>query len=306
LFNYPTMLEILTLLKGFVKDKYQVNKQFFRTIKKGIIDVKDEYPLLSIEPEYERITHYGSSGQFIIHRKVNLVSWISEFSQASLKDTIRKFATDFKEEIKPLTDDWMLLDSNNLLNVFNIDFDPEIMGEPMSIERLWVQKYVFPIILSSYFTFPDTKVIRQSLVKTDYDDVLNTAFTLAKNELAFKKLYKQVLTPTDIENLPGLYIGFRQPEADRNKFTATETIDAFMEFEIYDFLATKEIALERHLENVYRVFNLILKYEDLDGRLEVFQPEEIHYGITEFENSKPVFSSTISTQGYFNNDLYLT
>lgn len=298
-FGFPTMNNLLTSIKTYVKQKLYTDTKIFKTIKKGIVDIKDEYPLISIEPANEQIEMLGSGNMFIIRRGVNIRIWGSAFSKLKLKENIRDLVRAFKEILSPETDDWRLVTSNMYFSVFNVDFLEEQSSTPVDNNRAWLQYYTFPIIFSGYYEYPGDKIITSRMIETDQVDVLNYIFELAENELKYKKFFRDVVTPNDIGDFPGLAI-YHTPDTNRSEYSSTETTDVSITFQVYDALATREIAMEKHVERVGLLFDFILKHEDLEGRMELFQIVSIDYGVQLFESGKQVFSSTLVATGNFN------
>jgi len=64
LFSFPTMLDVLDSLKTFNREKFVTDKQIFKTVKKGVPDSKDQYPILTLEPIREEVELIGSGEQF--------------------------------------------------------------------------------------------------------------------------------------------------------------------------------------------------------------------------------------------------
>jgi len=303
LFTYPTTLDLLNALKAFCRQKFSKDTNLFPTIKKGIMDSKDIFPILIIEPVSDEIELLGSNGLFIIRRLINFSVYVNDFNKNTAQDKVRKIADKFKAVLKPIVDDWMLttIDGKNV--VFNVDFDAESFNEPYSNNRQWVYSYSYPVIFSSYYQYPQDKVVTPQFYSSNYDDLLQTLFLEAKTNLRFKKYFRDVVTPTDLANLPGLSIMYDSPDTDRGTYSAEENFDATIDFQVYDFLATKEIALDNHLKNVYSIVDFILKNEDLKGKLDLFQISNINYGIlSEFQ--KPIYASIVTTNANFHNNLY--
>jgi len=306
IFEFATTLDLLNSLKHFVKERMQNEStlRIFKTVKKGIVDYKDEYPIISIEPNFEQIATIGSNEMFIIHRTINFKIWAIGWEKDKIKKKLRQYADVFKVQLKPIIDDWMLADENGVFKVFNISFDPEEMASPQGVERQWVQYYNFPITFSGFYEYPQDKVITTYLNETNYDDLLEFVFQRVKRETTFKKYFRDVLTPTELGELPGLLVKYTEPQANRDDYTSAESIDALIDLVVYDFLATREIALDKHLRNVNQAFNFVLRNEDMGGKVELFSVSTISYGFEIFDTTKPVYSTIISTQGKFTKDLY--
>jgi len=243
------------------------------------------------------------ANNFIIQRKINFAVWVNAFNKEDAKNKIRDIAGKFKDAIKPITDDWMMTTKDGLRPVFNVHFENEEFNEPQSYNRQWVVQYDYPIVFSSYYKYPADKVITSSYLGTNYADLLSTLFIKTK-ELGFLKYFKDVITPTDLSRLPGLYIALDSPTSNRDALTSAQEYDANLMFQVHDFLATREVALDNHLKNVVKVIDFILKYEDLEGRLELFQMLSVDYGVTQFEGSKPVFTTNITAVANFYTHLY--
>lgn len=299
--GYPTTESLLDSLKSYIKSNLKDSQKIISTVKSGLIDIRDEKPMVTVLPLLEVVRRYYNEGLFDIERTFRLDIIVSGYSTDEVKDALRKKIIALRNLFSTEDLAWNLEKDGNL-QVYNFELDSEILSEPENENNGYTQFCTIPLRLRSYFKAINM-VVPSMMIESDYNQLLDYLYTEAKSAFTFShNFWRNNFKPSFLSSLPTLGIFLEFPDKEKDRQTSTEFTDLNVIFRIHSSLATKEIAFLNHLRNVETVKTWILNRPSLDGRVDEFKLFSIDYGIetfpTPFQGAAeefPVFRSDLTT-----------
>jgi hypothetical protein len=298
---YTTTEEQLALLKDYLKSQFQ-GKGFARSVKSGLVDIRDLLPAVMVIPILEIVKNIYNDGLFDIERTYRISVVDKAYKIEDVRDSVKDKLFELKKLFSGNTLDWALPNSSGELTAFTYETDTEILSEPTALDNQYTQYATLPVRIRSYIQAKDP-VIPNSLVEVSYLELLDHLHNSMTGLTIFQERWRDFEKPISLSRFPVVGVFLGQSNEDKDRQTSTEYKDLTPILRVYSSLATKEIAFINHLRNVETIKIWILNNSTLDGRAESFQLTSIDYGIDEFTRpfqggqieEFPVFRSDITT-----------
>ena len=299
--SYTNVETILESLKTYIRNELRDSKNLVRTVKAGLIDERDELPMIMVLPVLETIDIGFNGNLSLVSRqfRIDIVdkAFHVEDVRESLKRRIAALSTLFS--IQHLN--WNLSNSEGKIQNFDFELGRETLGEPTGEGNIYSQFATLPLTLRGYIQI-DNPIIPSDVIECSLLELLDYLMMNAKNEFqGFDTFWRDIIKPTSLENFPALGIFIQEPNEDKNTRTSTNFEDITLIYRVYSSLATREIAFTNHLRNVEKIKEWIFERPALDGRVDYFKINSIDYGIDLFkrpfqggEQEYPVFRSDIT------------
>lgn len=301
--SYPTTEILLELLKAQTKEHLVSHKGAIETVKIGLIDERDELPMLAILPQLELVDAMYNDGLISIARTFRFDIINKAYKIDEVKDSLKSRLTILKDMFYAKDRNWELVDDAGDFAVYDFSLDLESFEEPINNANRYIQSCTLPITLRSYYKIKQLENVVDTIGIENYTDLLDHIYGEAKNKFsAFNSYWRDVAKPQTFHNFPAFGVFFELSEDDKNRQTSTIFSDITIVFRIYSSLATREIAFVNHLRNIETVKSWILSNPTLGGRVDSLQLTSIDYGIDTYQkpyeggmSDEPVFRSDIAT-----------
>jgi hypothetical protein len=278
---YPTTETLLSSLKAYIKTELKTNQKIISTVKAGLVDERDELPMVTILPLMETIHKQYNEGLFDIERTFKIDIIVKGYSIEEIKSALRKKITALRNLFSTNRLDWNLMLSGRI-QIFDYELDSEILDEPLNIDNQYVQFASIPLRVRSYYK-AEAQVVPEYMSESDYTDLLDYLYSEAKTQFTFAdNFWRDYLKPVNFQKFPAVGILLQDPDEEKVRQSSTEFTDLSVIYRIYSSLATKEVAFLNHLRNVETVKTWILNRPSLDGRVGEFRLFSIDYGIDAF------------------------
>ena len=297
--GYPTTENILDYLKTYLKAEMKVSKKLVNSVKTGLLDMRDELPMITALPLLETIHLQFNDGLFSIERNFRLDIINKGYSIDEVKKSVKTRLIELKTLFSTQTLGWQFT-ANNIVYCYDFSLGTEVLSEAVNEENGYLQYCMLPLSLRSYFK-ASSPVIPTDYVELNYSDLLDYLYTQCSTTFTkFPTFWKDVTKPTNLEQFPALGIFLKSSDEDTTTTTSTQTSDMIIIFRIYSSLATAEIALINHLRNVETVKSWLLNRPFLDGRVDKLTITSVDYGIEEFPRA---YQGEEITQSLFRSDI---
>jgi len=302
LLAYSKVETILDSLKFYIKANLRDSQKIIRTVKAGLIDERDELPMITILPILETSNIGFNNGLFSVDRTFRIDIIDKAFKIEDIRESLKRKVIALNKLFTTETLGWNLLDSNGQIQCFDFELDRERLGEPASVDNFYTQFATIPLTLRSYLQIDNTQ-IPTDILEVSLIELLDYLFAEAKTQFpVFETRWRDIVKPASMENFPALGIFIQEPNDDKLARTSTTFEDVIIIYRIYSSLATREVAFLNHLRNIEKVKQWIYERPCLDGRVDYFKITSIDYGIDSFrkpfqgnEQEYPVFRSDITT-----------
>jgi len=298
--GYTNTELLLSSLKDYVKINLKDTQKIVSTVKSGIIDERDELPMIMILPMYEEISRFYTDNLHEIKTDFRLDIINKAYHIEDLKDSLKNKLSALRALFSIETLGWTLPDTNGLLQASDFWVGNEQFGEPINNENQYTQYCSLPISLRSYFK--GNGVLSTALYELTFIELLDYLYAQIKTFTSFVEHWRDISKPINLNNFPAIGVFLQNADTDKDEQSSTEFDKINVVFRIYSNLASREIAFINHLRNVETVKTWILNNSDLQGRLQEFTLSSIDYGIDNivrpFQGQTqefPVFRSDILT-----------
>jgi hypothetical protein len=285
-----TTESVLVALKEYLKTRLK-DQKIVSSVKCGLIDNRDELPLIGVLPVREVVNATYNAGLFSIERTFRIDIIDKAYSVDDLKTSLKKKMDNLRALFSTEHLAWNLLDEDGNIQAYDFVLGVETLGEAANLENQYTQFCSLPTTLKSYITVANP-VIPTELLEENIPDTLDYLFEQCKGFTHFETFWKEFSKPISLENFPALGIFIQQPEQDKDQITSTQLENSNIIFRVYSSLATREIAFLNHLRNVETVKTWILGNPWLDGRADSFKLFSVDYGIDTF--TKPFQGSALT------------
>lgn len=295
-----TTEEILVGLKNYLRDELLVRQRLVKTVKSGLIDIRDEYPIVMVIPLLETINISYSNNLFDINRKFRVDIIDKAYTVEAVRDSLRNKLLKLKDCFSINNLEWNLKDTLERINCINFSLERETIAEPAAYDGVFTQYCGIPLNLNGFFESKD--IIYENIEEYNFLELLDFVYIKIQELKIFKQVWRDIEKPLNFDNFPIIGIYIQEPETDNLAKTSSEITNVNLIFRIYSSLATKEIAFINHLRNVEIVKEWILSNTNLEGHVDSFKLTSIDYGIDELPRAyqnplemMPIFRSDIST-----------
>lgn len=280
---YPTTQELLDSLKAYIKTELKDNQKIIQSVKAGLIDIRDELPLVMILPTIELIRGVYNDGLFDIERSFGISVVNNAFKIEEVRESLKMKVQKLRELFSMGDANWWLFDTNGNAQVMNFNLQNEMFGEPVSEQNKYTQFCSLQLNLRSYFKVTNLGIQTNALEYTpiqllDYlYDEIKTTFTTAQ------EFWRDVPKPISLLRFPAIGIFLQAGEDDKDSISSLDRNQLSIIFRVYSSLATKEVAFNNHLKIIENLRTWILQRPSLNGCVDSFDLSSIDYGIDTFE-----------------------
>jgi len=292
--------DLLGSLKTYLKNELAGNSRIIKTVKVGLIDERDELPMLGVLPIIETVSRSYNDGLLAIDRDFRLDIIDKAYTVDEVRESLRKKISQVTALFSPEHLKWNLINGAGEIQVYDFDIKPGIFGEPAYVENYHTQYATVNLTLRSYLQLIDT-IVANELEEISYLELLDYLYDNAKNEFTqILTFWKDSSKPISLENFPALGIFLQEPGEDKDSQSSTNFKDLTIIYRVYSSLATREIAFINHLRNVETIKRWIHRRPDLGGKAESFKITSIDYGI---DNINRPFQGGVEEVPVFRSDI---
>lgn len=271
------------------------------TVKAGLIDMRDELPLVMIVPTIEIVRGYYSGNLFDIERSFSMSIVHTAYKIEELREGLKVKLEQLKQLFGPETLGWQLPDVNGDTQVCTYEIGKETFGTPTSEQNSYTQFCNIQLNLRSYYKITNPVIPIDSLEYTP-TELLDYVYTQTKADIPnFIEYWRDVSKPVNLTRFPSLGVFLGDADDDKDSTTSLGRNQLSVAMRVYSSLATKEVAFTNHLKQVELVRAWILQRPSLNGSVDRFNLTSIDYGIDTFNkpfqggmDEIPVFRSDIT------------